>query len=158
MTDHDGIKGVLNPQEYLERYSSKFNELTLDIQEIYSYSKDPFFVSALLFKLAEERKKTNELLSEMNKKYDEIMFFMKTKDMDKESALKQENQYQLLCDADQRILQLVEAQGQVTAFDVMQVMGYKGQNAASQRLNKLFKDGHLRKLQSGRKVLYIIKS
>ncbi len=54
-------------------------------------------------------------------------------------------------------MSLVKTQKRVTASDVQKKLNYKGTNAASARLNNLFKQGLLDKKQVGRKVFFVIK-
>jgi predicted HTH transcriptional regulator len=164
MGSHEPVKdvgNVLEDSDIIKKISPKFNELSLDIQEIYKHGKDPMFVAMLLFKLAEEREKTNKILENIFDKYDEIMLKLKTQKMGNENSLTpttpqpQNSPTQILPEQDQMIMHLVGTRGQITAEEIRAELGYKGRNAASQRLNKLFKDGHLKKVQSGRKVLYL---
>ena len=167
MGSHDTSKDATNifeNNEIIKKISPKFQELSLDIDEVYKHSKDPAFVAALLFKLAEEREKTNKILENIADKYDEIMFKLKTERLfERESSLTPTPQphdlpTQILPEQDQMIIHLAQTRGQVSAEEVRAELGYRGSNAASQRLNKLFKDGHLRKVQSGRKVLYLARN
>jgi len=166
MSDHDSVKqlnDLFSNDELIRKISPKFSELNLDIREISAQCKDPMFLAVLLFKLAEEREKTNKLLEQIAGKFDAIMAKVKTTEAGnprvqenplafaKEPAL-------MLPEQDQMIVHLAHAHGQVTAEDVKAELGYKGKNAASQRLNRLFREGHLRKVQSGRKVLYLAKN
>ena len=142
-----------------ESISPKFAELTADLNEIMSQANDPKVIAVLLFKLAEEREKTNKILSEINKKYDEIAFEMKTKHMRGQlNPLEDARpEFDLLPEQDRAILNFIGEQGQATAGDVMTVLRYKGLNGASQRLNKLCKEGFLEKARSGKRVLYLPK-
>jgi predicted HTH transcriptional regulator len=166
MENHDSGKGVPNMfenPEMLKKISPKFSELSLDLQEVYKHSKDPAFIAVLLFKLAEEREKTNKILEDIADKYDQIMFKLKTERISETTPLTQTPQphdlsTQVLPEQDQMIVHLAQTRGHVSAEEVRAELGYKGSNAASQRLNKLFKDGHLRKVQSGRKVLYLARN
>ncbi len=138
-------------KEILKLISPKFQESTLDIQQIMQLSKDPLMLGVLLYKLAEERRKTNELLLQINEKYDKIMFKLKT------IPHKEEKQtVELLPEQDQKIMQLVKINGCVDAETVMKALNYKGLNAASQRLSRLAKEGFLQKVRSGRKILYFL--
>ena len=159
MTNHD-IRGELSKQQaILERLDPKFNELSLDMQEIVQESKDPAFIAALLFKLVQERHKANEMLARMEEKYDQWMLQLKTGKITFESSDEEvKGSYEVLPEQDQQILKYVEEKGQVTANDIQTVMKYKGLNAASQRLNKLYKEKHLVKVRSGKKVLYLAKA
>ena len=158
MVGHDTIKGIedlFENQEMIKKISPKFSELSLDIKEISKHCKDPVFIAVLLFKLAEERNRTNKLLEQIDEKFDKIMFNMKTGET---SPLQQRDQNEpssILSEQDQMIMHLAHTNGKVTAEDIKTELGYKGKNAASQRLNRLFKDGHLRKMQSGRKMFYL---
>jgi len=62
---------------------------------------------------------------------------------------------EILPEPDQHILQLVDEVGQVSAKDVMERLAYKKSNAASQRLSKLVREGHLLRVRSGRKVYFM---
>ncbi len=164
MGSHDSIKelsDILKDRELVKKISPKFEELSLEIQEVSKYGKNPVFLAMLLFKLAEEREKTNKLLEQIFDKYDEIMLRLKTEQTPfaKESPAQTESEISsTLAEQDQIIMHLARTNGQITADIVKAELGYKGKNAASQRLNRLFKEGHLRKIQAGRKVLYLAKS
>ncbi len=159
MTDHDFINKGFSREEkkLMENINDKFNEFTFDVQEIMELSENPVFVSILLFKLAEERRKTNQLLEELNKKYDSIMLELKTKGTSVGEAhqLTTEEDINVLPEQDQQILNLVQDKGLTSAEEVQKALSYKGRNAASQRLNMLYKQGYLKKIQSGKKVLFL---
>ncbi|MFH1664105.1 MAG: winged helix-turn-helix domain-containing protein [archaeon] len=154
MNNHDMFEELLKSREQAKKLSPKFDELTLDIHEIFQQSKDPFFVSMLLFKLAQEREATNKILNEINDKFDRIMLELKTKSL---PETKEENSFVLLADQDKKIMDLISKKNAVNATEIQKELNYKGINAASQRLNKLFKEGYLKKAQSGKKVLYFLK-
>jgi len=161
MGSHDSIKqleGILDNQEMLNKLSPKFSELSLDIREISKHCKDPMFLAVLLFKLAEEREKTNKLLAEIHDKFDTIMFRMKAPQAINLQQMELEQPSSILSEQDQMIMHMVHTNGRATAEEIRAELGYKGKNAASQRLNRLFKDGHLRKTQSGRKVFYLARN
>jgi len=157
MGGYDSIKGAdAKADAVLEKISKSFTDSTLDIREIAKYSNDPMFLSALIFKLAEEREKTNKLLAEINEKFDRMFTDKEKKKYGKPEVEKAS--IEVLPETDQRILDYVESHGMAEAGQVMEVLNYKGKNAASQRLNKLFREGHLRKVRSGRKVLYLART
>lgn len=152
------LNALLQEAELLKKVSPKFEELSFDIREIMQLSNNPAFIGALLFKLAEEREKSNQLMQKMLDKFDQIMLEMKTKNTSltsQQNEVPSSKKIELLPEQDQLILQKAVEYGQVTAGDIKAALGYKGQNAASQRLNKLFKEGHLKKIQSGKKVYYL---
>ena len=156
MTSHDGNK--LNPQALMEQVSPAFTALTADIREVLKASNDPMLIAALLFKLAQERKYTNELMSKMEQKYDELALFVKTQQPNNLSPLENAHTISLLPEADQKIMGFVEAKGSVDAEFVREQLQYKNPNAASQRLNALAKQGYLGKVQSGKKVVFVRKT
>ena len=153
MNDHD--LEFTKYKELLEKISPEFSELSMDINEILEYSKNPMFVSVLLFKLTQERQKTNKLLEGIADKYDKIMLELKT-NLQQEPASNQ-NSFEVLSEQDQKILKLIEEKGSTTATEIRNAMNYKGLNAACQRLNSLFKAGYLKKVSSGKKVLYLVR-
>jgi len=55
---------------------------------------------------------------------------------------------------DAKILQIVQLKNIACADDVKQELGYKGRNAASARLNKLYQQGLLERHQLGHRVYY----
>lgn len=158
MTTHDAS---IKAQALLSQVSPEFAELTADIREVMKASSDSVLIAALLFKLAQERKQTNELIAKMDAKYDELSFLLKS---NASASLTpnptQENLHSisLLPEADQKILAIVDEKGNTDAENVRVKLGYKNPNAASQRLNALVKSGHLGKIQSGKKVVFVRKS
>ena len=63
----------------------------------------------------------------------------------------------MLAPADEQIVSLIRTRGAACAEDVRVNFGYKGKNAASARLNRLFELGILEKAQAGRVVYYRMK-
>lgn len=55
---------------------------------------------------------------------------------------------------DAKVLQFVQVKNIACAEDVRKAMGYRGKNAASSRLNRLFKLGFLERYQLGHTVYY----
>ena len=157
MTTHDEAQKKL--QLLLSTVSPEFRELTASLNDVMAHADNPMLVAALLYKLAQERHQTNALLEKMESKYDELSFQMKTSGMSP-TNLPTPNQYQahsisLLPENDQKIMKMVEEGGSVDANLIQAKLGYKNPNAASQRLNMLVKAGHLGKVQSGKKVVFV---
>jgi hypothetical protein len=149
--------------ELMRELAPEFVDLTGDIKDIAEKHYEPFFIAMLLFKLAEERKKTNELMENINRKLDELAFAIKQGGRSANAGEdmlvpSQRQEFTILPEQDQKILELVESKGMVDAKTVQQAFNYKGLNAASQRLNKLFREGHLKKVRAGRKVIYLAKT
>ena len=55
---------------------------------------------------------------------------------------------------DAKIIQFIQVKGMTCADDIKSQMSYKGRNAASARLNRLYKQGLLERYQLGHKVYY----
>ncbi len=163
MDSHDEVRElgeILADKEFLQKVSPKFNELSLDLNEVMAKSSDPVLIAVLLFKLVEERQKTNQILERLYDKVDSILkkIDSNTSFSQHEGASQQRELPELvLPEQDQLILHLVREKGQVTAEEIRKDLGYKGNNAASQRLNKLYKEGYLKKIQAGRKVMFLAK-
>jgi hypothetical protein len=157
MTDHDRLKSLEESKKVIDTLSPRFNDLTLDVQEIMQLSENPAMLSVLLFKLAEERKKTNELLQKIYDKYDRIMLEIKTRQPENSLQVGVEAKTpEILPEQDKTIMDLVQINGSTTAKEVKKALNYKGTNAACQRLNLLTNKGYLKKVRSGKQVLYLI--
>ena len=62
-----------------------------------------------------------------------------------------------LSERDGEVIDFVRKEGKVSADQLKEIFRYKGKNAASARLSKLFHEGILEKEYAGRKVYYKIK-
>lgn len=122
----------------------------IQIQEKY---QDPLILSIILHQLIEERKKTNQLLKEIYEKYDALQFQLKQS----QKQTSETSDIVILSEIDDKIISFIRKHQKVNAEQIQVEFNYKGSNAASQRLNKLAKDGYLRKVQAGRKVYFIVK-
>jgi hypothetical protein len=67
---------------------------------------------------------------------------------------KQLSRVQPVSGLDAKILQIVQLKNIACADDIRQELGYKGRNAASARLNRLYQQGLLERYQLGHKVYY----
>ncbi|MDP2666201.1 MAG: hypothetical protein Q8P05_01715 [Candidatus Diapherotrites archaeon] len=158
MTSHDDP--LFSAQALIQRVSPEFADLTADIREVAQASKDPALLAVLLFKLAQERQRTNQLLQDIYDKYDQLAFAQKTSPSLSPTILPSlaSHTVSILPEADQKIMALVEEKKHIDAQLVKDALGYKNTNAASQRLNGLVKNGHLNKVQSGKKVVFLLRS
>lgn len=157
MNNHD-LESIRLDETLLERISPQFKDLMLDIQEVIKHSSDPVFLAVLLFKLAKEREETNKLFEQINQKYDKVMFELKNSPPATQASsyhLPSKEEYSILCETDDKIMKFIEEKGRASAQEVQKEFGYKGQNGASARLNKLHKEGYLKKIQAGKTVFFI---
>jgi len=146
MTSPDAVMKESNTGLF-NQLLKEFSDLTIDIAEISKHCSDPFFIALLLFQLAKEREHTNKLLEEINKK-------LSAQQSQRWPQLEEQT---ILSEADQRIIALAEQKGMINAQDVKELLAYNCVNAGSQRLNKLFREGHLAKVRSGKKVFFVVK-
>ncbi len=152
MTNQDNI---MQTEAILKTILPESKELLSDILPVLE-SNNPALLGILVFKLAEERRKTNQILLDIHKKYDKILWELKQQKSDTSSnqPLTSSPVSGILPEQDQLILHLANSRGFITATEVKKELGYKGTNAASQRLNKLVRENYLKKNQSGRKVVF----
>ena len=108
-------------------------------------AQDPLVLATLIAALLEERRRMNRLLEEIRDALRRL------------SATSAPEKLEELSEADERILALVRERGMVCAEDVKEALGYKGLNAASARLNQLYKRGLLSKIRKGRKVYFTLR-
>ncbi len=139
---------------------SEFAKVTEEFLKFQEQIRNPVFVATLMHKLSEERSSTNLLFKELNSKLDRLLALE-----DRIKAIEQKigrteakpaaRDALLLPEIDETILKYVNKKGKVCAEQVQMKFKYKGSNAASSRLNKLVKEGVLRKQQVGRKVFFL---
>jgi predicted ArsR family transcriptional regulator len=152
MTDHDlayDAQRLLNDFNAVKRISPDFNELSVDMQEVLKESSNPAFLAALLYRLTREREETNKILARLEQKFEKIQEILS------KNSPTPTTQSRILSEPDQHIMQLVEESGQVSAQDIQLRLAYRNPNAASQRLNKLAREGHLVSVRQGKKVLFM---
>ncbi len=157
MNSHDTIKALEKEHDSVAKISEVFKSSTQDLEEIMDNAEDPRTLAALLFKVAQEREKTNKVLESINDKYDQIMLQLKTGSPNLQQEELKGTQYEILPEQDKLILEFIGEREQGTAHDIMSVLNYSGLNGASQRLNKLCREGYLQKVRSGKKVLYLLR-
>ncbi|MGC8899782.1 MAG: hypothetical protein ACP5JC_02115 [Candidatus Micrarchaeia archaeon] len=108
--------------------------------------EEPLLVGVLLAKLIEERENTNRLMKTLIARLEAI----------EKKLANEEPEGMILSEIDEAVLSLVKESGKASAEDVQRKFNYKGKNAASQRLNRLYEAGLLKKKQAGKKVYYFI--
>lgn len=119
-----------------------------DIKELEErIKKDPVFLGVLLYKILEERENTNRILKNILQKLEKIEKSLSEKGKEKD----------LLPEQDEKIMKFIEERKRVTAEEVKEFMGYSGTNGASARLNRLVREGFLRKERVGKKVYFLLK-
>ncbi len=178
MTGRDDVKSAARLSSN-DKSAREFSSLTADVSELFDQNTDPKALGLLLFKLAQERQQTNKFLEKLVDQYDQIMFHLKTQQLPSQDVLsnpprdnwmapprmppeaeppvRSRPEIRILADQDQFIMKMVDSMGHISANEVKNELGYKGANAASQRLNMLVREGHLRKVQAGKKVVFMAR-
>lgn len=136
-----------NEDNIFKSTSNFRSEIKNDIEENMEKFKDPMIIGELLYKLLEERENTNRILKNILAKLESL----EPKSIE---AHKEHLPQVLLPEIDEQILSYLKELGKATAEDVRERFQYKGTNAASARLNRLFEQGMLNKKQVGKKVFF----
>lgn len=116
-------------------------------------------LTSTLSKLMEERERTNRALQAITEKINrmEQQWREAFEAQDGYIAAAQQGQVEVpVSHLDGMILDFVKTKGMACADDVKEYMGYRGRNAACNRLNRLVLSGFLVKTQLGHKVYYRI--
>lgn len=121
------------------------HEVRSDLETQMEKFKDPLVLGELMYKLLEERENTNRILKNILAKLEQL------------EGMPSSEKEILLPEVDEGMLQFVSEQGKATAEDVRARFNYKGSNAASARLNRLYERGLLEKKQVGRKIYFLPK-
>lgn len=119
-----------------------------DLAENLEKFKDPIVLGEIVYLLKEERENTNRILKNILAKLEAIENNLKSKREDVENIL--------LGEIDKNIVEILK-EGPKTAEDIRAKLGYKGKNAASARLNRLYELGIVNKKQAGKKVYFMLK-
>jgi len=149
-----------------DSYSDEFDQLTGEISDVVEEIPDPVVVGKLLYNIASEKKSYNLVVRDINAKFDQIGAKLDriTTLLEGISQTKAETPAQTerraesveISDRDREILDFVRAKKRVCADDVQNRFEYKGRNAASARLHRLYRDGVLQKVHAGRNVYYTL--
>jgi len=123
------------------------SQLKNDLAQNMAKFNDPIVLGELLYKLLEERENTNRILKNILAKLESL----EKKDMQAVSAIQSQP---MLPEIDEDILAFVKQSGKATAEDVRKHFNYKGKNAASARLNRMYEMNLLEKKQVGKKVFF----
>ena len=162
--NYKGIGGVgegSGKQAIEELRNEVLSPLENDIQKL----RDPVVLAAIMHTAATERESTNRLLKTLIEKLDSKFSEMESRLNALEGAQIAAQQTTaaprgeevLLPSVDEEILKFVREKRHASAEEVRKKFGYKGKNAASARLSRMYDLGLLDKKQVGRAVLYCTK-
>jgi len=122
--------------------------------------RDPLVLASLMHTAATERENTNRLLKTLIEKLDTKFAEVDARLSAMESGAMHGTAHSeevLLPSVDEDIFAFVKEKRYASAEEVRRKFGYRGKNAASSRLNRMFEMGLLEKRQVGRVVLYSAK-
>jgi len=149
----------------VEEYKRDLKEQYGPLSEIVEAMEDPFAGAALLHVIEKEKNSTNLVVKEINTKFDNIleklnMVYEQMVEINKkiDSAPSEIPKNDILSERDTEIMNFIKAKGKVCADDIKKEFEYRGRNAASARMSKLFRDSLLEKVYIGRNVFYKLKS
>jgi len=119
-------------------------------------------LAALVNYLVAERERTNKMLEGVMERIKMLESELESED---EAIGEQESTQAIespfagvkeipLSATDAKVIEYIQTKGMVCASDLQNYMHYKGKNAASARLNLLYKQGILDRFQMGHKVYY----
>ncbi|MEM3227543.1 MAG: winged helix-turn-helix domain-containing protein [Candidatus Micrarchaeaceae archaeon] len=160
---HEIEKELDNIKKYLKEVSTastKSRELLLQNEKANETNSNLF---ALLKYMIEENKKTTMLLRSIAEGIGKLENEVGTYSAKEENApvpsfigTNKNAKEVLLSESDAKILQAIQLSphSMACAEDIRVKLGYKGKNAASARLNKLYKSGLLERYQLGKRVYY----
>ncbi len=135
-------------------------EILSPLEQDIAKLRDPVVLAALMHTAATERENTNRLLKTLIERLDAKFSEVESRlaSLESGSGVRGAGEEEvLLPSVDEEILAFVKEKRHVSAEDVRRRFGYKGKNAASARLNRMFEMGLLSKRQVGRAVLFGVK-
>lgn len=136
--------------------ASKEKELLVKSEKSERYSTDLF---ALIKYMIDENKRTTMLLKAISESMARLENSLRDTYYEEEAAVTEDGVARSAREVpvsglDAQILKTVQVLDLACADDVKKAMNYKGRNAASMHLNKLYKMGLLERHQLGKKVYY----
>jgi len=136
-------------------YEKEFEELIGSLAQSTRQIQDPVAIGVMLYSIAEERKNTNLVVRQLNAKIDSLLSKIET--FEKQQKTEAPTITPSMSERDIEVLNYVGKHTRICAEDLQKVFRYKGKNAASARLSKLFHEGRLEKEYAGRTVYYKVK-
>lgn len=148
------VDEAIEPQDETEK---EFQNLMFDVKYDKEKFNDPETIGLLMYRLSKQRKQTNHLFSEILDKLGKMEKKFEAKGVKTVTEREERIDKAMLSDVDRKIYRYMENSDKVDAEEIKEYLGYKGKNAASARLNSLYKKGYLDKERVGKRVLYWAK-
>ncbi|MBU1197583.1 hypothetical protein KJ765_03645 [Candidatus Micrarchaeota archaeon] len=134
---------------------SEFEVTQEEFRRFREHMRDPLVLGALMHKLSEERASSNLVLKEINAKLDRLLSLEERLIQMETRMSRAPTEEAPLAEIDEDIVKFVARKKRVCADQVQKQFGYRGSNAASSRLNRMVREGRLKKMQVGRKVFFM---
>ena len=149
-------EGEQNNANIVKEVSDAREEIVSELKNVMQRFNDPVFIGSLLYRTVAEKENTNRLLKNIFARLDSLDERLKQLEQKPERPPVGPKP-EILPEIDERIVEFVRSRGRVCAEDVQKALKYRGKNAASSRMNRLFQQGILEKAQAGRKVYYTLR-
>jgi predicted HTH transcriptional regulator len=140
-------------------YKQEFKNLTAEVSQAVHEMKDPVAIATMLYSIAEEKKSSNLVVRDINSKLDLLTLKLEqlSKTLEKFSRYLEKTESRPnrnVSERDKEVINFVKQNRNISAKELQGKFKYRGRNAASARLSKLFKEGLLKKTYAGREVYY----
>ena len=150
---------LISIRKQLQTIAEKSEQAKSAITESAKAGESNSNMFALLKYMIDENRKTTILLKGIFSNLENLSNELRQDEYDDEpQSSKPEDRSQLkeipLSEIDTSIIQLIQVKGMACADDIKSRLGYRGRNAASARLNNLYRLGILKRYQIGHKVYY----
>lgn len=148
-------------EDSLKVVSEARDEIRREAQSIKDRLDDPVVIGALMHRTVVEKENTNRILKNISEMFERLTSKLNMLEgriarleQGAAPAVPAHSHERLLGDVDDEVLTFVRERGRACAAEVQKRFNYRGTNAASARLSRLYELGLLEKQQAGRKVYY----
>jgi len=149
-------------EDSLKAVSEARDEIKREAKSIMEKLDDPVVIGALMHRTVVEKENTNRILKNISEMFEKLtskisMLEERIAKLEAGTPAPVPSQERVLGQVDDEIFAFVKERGRACAAEVQKRFKYRGANAASARLSRLYELGLLEKQQAGRKVFYQIR-
>ncbi len=149
----------MTEMEFEDKNKKQYDDLLFDVKYDKEQLKDPVAIGLAIYRLAEERKKTNHLFQQILERLAALEAALGNAPSvniphTTVAPVLETGESNLLSEVDTGLIEYIKQNGKVDAEGVRERFDYRGKNAASARLNSLYTRGLLSKGRAGKKVMY----
>ncbi|VVC71707.1 Uncharacterised protein [uncultured archaeon] len=160
----DSARGRDQYEEKVADLRKEIDDRNEKLKSIAGKLNDPVYLSGMMLSVQQERENTNRILKNIYAELDRMKELS-----ERLKALEQAFTgggsapapgipgETMLSGIDETLVKLARKKGRICAADAQAAFGYRGKNAASARLNRLYDLGVLNKAQAGRTVYYFVR-